>query len=55
MAEQEVAINLRNVIGCLKFLVKHPGFCHNQTYKPSYIYNENKDQVYNEMHIGKWW
>ncbi len=33
----------------------HPDFWHNQTYEPSYIYNKNEQQAYNEMHIGEWW
>ena len=40
---------------CLKFLIRHPGFWHNQTFEPSRVYNENEEQIYNEMHTGKWW
>ncbi len=32
-----------------------PSFWHNQIYKPSRIYIENDQQVYNEMHTGEWW
>ena len=42
-------------MGCLKFLIGHLGFWHNQTYEPSCVYNENEHRVYNEMHIGEWW
>ena len=55
MARREIAIHLRNVVGCLEFLMKHPGFRHNQTFEPSYVYNENEERVYNKMHTGKWW
>ena len=55
MARQEIAIHLRNVVGCLEFLMRHPGFRHNQTFEPSRVYNENEERVYNEMHTGEWW
>ena len=55
MARREISIHLQNLIGCLKFLMGHPGFRHNQTYKPSCVYNENEHRVYNEMHTGEWW
>ena len=55
MAGQKIAIHLRNVMRCLEFLMKHPGFRHNQTFEPSYVYNENEERVYNKMHTGKWW
>ena len=54
MAKQEIAIDLQNVIGSLKFLIAHLGFWHNQIYKSFYIYNENEQQVYNKMHTGEW-
>ncbi len=54
IARQEIAIYSQNMFGCLKFLMKHPGFWYNQIYKPSRIYNENERQVYNKMHIGEW-
>ena len=53
MAGQEIAIYLQNMMGCLEFLMAHPGFLHNQTYEPSCIYNENEQQVYNKMHTSK--
>ena len=55
IAGQEIAIYSKNVMGCLKFLMVHPNFWHNQTYEPSYIYNENEQQVYNEIYTGEWW
>ncbi len=55
IARQEIAIHSRNVVGCLKFLMGHPGFWHNQIYEPSRIYNENERRVYNEIHTGEWW
>ena len=55
MAGQEITIHLGNVMGCLEFLIADPGFWYNQIYKLSCIYNENEQQVYNEMHTGKWW
>ena len=42
MARQEIAIHLQNVMGCLKFLMAHLDFWHNQTYEPSRIYNKNE-------------
>ena len=42
MARQKISIHLQNVIGCLEFLMSHPGFRHNQTYEPSCVYNENE-------------
>lgn len=53
MARQKFVIHLQNMIECLEFLIRHPGFWHNQIYEPSCIYNENEDRVYNEMHTGK--
>ncbi len=47
MAGQEIAIHLRNMLGCLEFFMRHPGFRHNQIYDPSLIYNENEQLVYN--------
>ncbi len=32
----------------------HPGLWENQTYQVSRIYNQNDDQVYNEMYMGNW-
>lgn len=53
IAGQKIEIHLRNVIKCQKFLIRPPGFWHNQIYESSYIYNENEDQVYNEIDTGK--
>ena len=53
MARQKIAIHLQNVMGCLKFLMAYPGFWHNKTYEPSRIYNENEQQVYNEMYTSE--
>ncbi len=55
IARQEIAIQSRNVINCVEFLIGHPGFQYNQIYEPSHIYNQNKHRVYNEMHTGNWW
>ncbi len=55
MARQEIAMHSQNVVGCLEFLMGHPGFWHNQIYEPSCIYNENERRVYNEMHTSEWW
>ncbi len=54
MADQEIAIHLRIIVGCLKFFMRYLSFWHNQIYKPSRIYNENEQQVYNEMHTDEW-
>lgn len=43
------------MIECLKFFIKHLGFLHNKTYKPSPIYNKNEDQANNEICNNKWW
>ena len=51
---QEIAIQLQNILNYIKFLMGHLSFQHNQTYEPSHIYNQNKDRVYNEMHIRDW-
>ena len=53
MTEQKIAIYLQNVMEYLKFLIKYPGFLHNQRYELSHIYNKNEDRVYNKMHTGK--
>ena len=53
MAEQEIAIHLQNVMDYFKFFMAHPGFWYNQIYEPSHIYNENEQQVYNEIYINK--
>ena len=55
MARQEIAIYLQNVVRCLEFLMRHRRFWHNQIFEPSRVYNENEEQIYNEMHTGKWW
>ena len=56
MARQEMAINLENIMGYLKLLMAYPYFWDNQIYKPSCIYDDNKQQVYNIIYIGKlWW
>ena len=55
IAGQEIAIQSQNVLSCIKFLMGHPGFQHNLIYEPCCVYNQNKDQVYNEMYTGNWW
>ena len=55
IARREIAIHLQNMVGYLKFLMRHPGFWHNQIFEPSHIYNENEERVYNEMYTVKWW
>lgn len=52
MGKQDIAIYSQNVIWYLKFLIRRPGFWHNQSYKLSCMYNKNKQQVYNEIHTG---
>ena len=54
IARQVIAIHSQNVVECLEFLMRHPGFWHNQIFELSYIYSENKEQVYNEIYTGKW-
>ena len=54
IARQEIAIQLWNVLNCIEFMMGHLGFQHNQTYEPCCVYNQNEDQVYNEMQIGDW-
>lgn len=53
IARQEIRIHSQNVMGCLKFLIRYPGFWYNQTYEPFYVYNENEDRVYNEIYTDK--
>ena len=53
MARREIVIYLQNMMRYLKILIKYLGFWHNQIFEPSYVYNENKEQIYNEIHIGK--
>jgi Plavaka transposase len=56
IAGQNLTIQSRNVIDCLRFFMGHPGFRENQTYQPSRIYNQNNDRVYNEMYTDNlWW
>ena len=43
------------MVRCLKLLIKHPSFWYNQIFEPFYIYNDNEEQIYNEIHISKWW
>ena len=43
MAKREIAIYLQNFVGCLKFLMRHPSFWHNQTFEPFYVYNKNEE------------
>ena len=52
---QEISIQLQNVLNCIKFLVEYPSFQHKQTYELYFVYNQNKDQVYNEMYTRDWW
>ena len=52
IAGQNLTIQSRNVIDCLRFFIGHPGFWENQTYQLSRIYNQNDDRVYNEMHTS---
>lgn len=54
MAKQEISIYLQNMVRCLKFLMRYSGLQNNQLYEPFYVYNENEEQVYNEMHTGNW-
>ena len=55
IARQKIAIYSQNVIKCLEFLMRHLRFWYNQTFELSSLYNENEEQVYNEMYTGKWW
>ncbi len=49
---QEIAIQSRNVINCVEFLMGHPGFQYNQIYEPCHVYNQNEHRVHNEMYIA---
>ena len=42
IAERENLIHLQKMIECLKFLMGHPGFQHNQIYELCWVFNENK-------------
>lgn len=50
--EQKIAIQSQNVLSCIEFLMSYLSFQYNQMYKLYYVYNQNKDRVYNEIHIG---
>lgn len=52
---QKIAIQSKNVVSYIKFFMVYLSFQYNQTYELYHIYNQNKNQVYNEMHIGYWW
>lgn len=54
IAGQEIPIQSQNIVSYIKFLIRHPGFQHYQNYEPYHVYNQIKDQVYNEMYIGNW-
>ena len=54
ITRQKIAIQSQNVLSCIKFLIEHPGFQHNQTYEPCHVYNQNGNRVYNKMHTGDW-
>ena len=54
IASREIAIHLQKMISYLKFLMAHPSLWQNQKYELFCIYNDNKQQVYNEMHTGEW-
>lgn len=43
IARQKIAIQLQNILNCIKFLIKYLDFQHNQTYKPCHVYNQNKN------------
>lgn len=53
MARQEIAIYSQNVVRCLKFLMRHPSFQHNQIYELFRIFNKNEQQVCNELHTDE--
>ena len=53
IARQKISIHAQNMMRCLEFLMRHPDFWHNQTFEPSCVYNENEEQVYNEIHFSK--
>ena len=53
IARREISIHSRNIIKYLEFLIDHPDYCHNQTYEPYRIFNENEHRVYNKMHTGE--
>lgn len=55
IVSQNLSIQSRNMINCLGFFMGHLGIQENQIYQSSYIYNQNDDWVYNEMHRGNWW
>lgn len=46
IAREKIILQLQNMVSSIKFLIGYPGFQYNQSYKPCYIYNSNKDQVY---------
>lgn len=50
MVGQNSIIQSRNMIDCLGFFMRHPRFLQNPIYQPLYIYNQNEDQVYNEIY-----
>ena len=54
IVEQEIAIQSRNILSYIKFLIWYLGFQHYQIYEPCHVYNQNKDQVYNKIHTGDW-
>ena len=54
MAGQEISIHSQNVIGCLDFLIGYLSFYHNQTHKPSCVFNKNEHQIDNEIYTGEW-
>ena len=43
-------IEYQIMIDCIIFLIKHFKFEYNQTYHTFYIYNENKNYIYNRIY-----
>lgn len=52
VVRQNLTIQSQNMINYLAFFMGHLGFFQNLTYQVLRIYNQNKDQVYNEMFTG---
>ena len=53
--KHSTTFNYRNVIGCVRYLIRQITYRPDMVYAPIREYDSSGDRLYSEMHTADWW
>ena len=53
--EQSTTFYYRNIVSCVRYLIRQVAYKKHMVYAPIRVYDSNGDQLYSEMPTSDWW